>query len=520
MPRSRRIMTRGGSGFDPYSGEGWGEEFFENLSVTPFVTVGLPFQMNMGGRIVTRIAIWEDGFVSFGDPTQTQIDWVAANPPPANLAGFPGDYIAVDHRDLTENVRYAAGLIDFEPDPDPSVDPPYSIGDAVDIFRITWTSPGFNSVQLQLTQADFAIVDSGISSQGFEEAGPFGFRIGGYRYDPFEQPIPDHFFNRTFGGAFSGSRFADTIGGTRQGDLLDGLGGNDLLIGGLGDDTLIGGAGADRMEGGARNDIYSVDNLGDQVVELAGGGNDTARATIGHTLAAHVENLVLLGPGARTGAGNGLANFITGTTGGNNRLSGLAGDDRLLGQSGFDTLDGGADADTLYGAAGNDQLAGGDGNDRLFGEVALDTLNGGAGDDELNGGGGGDTLDGGAGDDRLNGGIGIDTMTGGAGLDRFAFRGGDLGAIREWADIITDFSQAEDDRILLGQIDAKASTAGINEAFTFIGTAAFTGAEGQLRYFVSGGDTFVTGDANGDGAGDFFLRLEGSVALVATDFGL
>ncbi|WP_253907125.1 calcium-binding protein [Herbaspirillum rubrisubalbicans] len=42
------------------------------------------------------------------------------------------------------------------------------------------------------------------------------------------------------------------------------------------------------------NDIYYVDNAGDQVVELAGEGSDTVNASISHVLGAQLENLTLL----------------------------------------------------------------------------------------------------------------------------------------------------------------------------------------------------------------------------------
>jgi hypothetical protein len=46
-------------------------------------------------------------------------------------------------------------------------------------------------------------------------------------------------------------------------------------------------------------------------------------------------------------------------------------------------------------------------------------------------------------------------------------------------DVITDFSRSDRDRISLSGIDANASVGG-DQAFTFIGTGAFTGSAGQL----------------------------------------
>ncbi len=124
-----------------------------------------------------------------------------------------------------------------------------------------------------------------------------------------------------------------------------------------------------------------------------------------------------------------------------------------------DTLTGNEGADSLRGAAGNDALVGGrdddllfgdDGDDTLFGNKQNDALDGGAGNDVLFGGQDSDTLGGGEGDDRLSGDLGTDVLTGGAGKDTFVIGAGDEVVDREFADIITDFSVADEETIELG----------------------------------------------------------------------
>lgn len=147
---------------------------------------------------------------------------------------------------------------------------------------------------------------------------------------------------------------------------------------------------------------------------------------------------------------------------------------------------------TLGGAAGNDRLTGGAGNDNLDGGAGSDVLNGGAGNDVIRGGTSGDVL------------------TGGLGFDTFVFA-----SVGESAngnpDRITDFIAGQD-MLDLGLIDASTRSAG-NQAFSFIGLAAFSHTAGELRYEVSGGNTWLLGDTNGDGQADMRIVLEGVTSL-------
>src|SRR5204862_418900 len=83
-----------------------------------------------------------------------------------------------------------------------------------------------------------------------------------------------------------------------------------VLIGNSGDNTLDGGAGADTAMGGAGNDTYTVDNIGDVVIENAGEGTDTMLAGVSYTLGANVENLTLTGSLGVNATGNALNNVL------------------------------------------------------------------------------------------------------------------------------------------------------------------------------------------------------------------
>jgi len=127
-------------------------------------------------------------------------------------------------------------------------------------------------------------------------------------------------------------------------DGLFGGAGNDSLDGGWGNDVLNGGTGADQMTGGTGDDIFVVDNAGDTIIEWMSGGTDTVLSSINYSMAANLENLMLLGASNLTVTGNSLDNVIVGNAGAN----------IINGNAGNDVINGGAGADTLYGAAGND----------------------------------------------------------------------------------------------------------------------------------------------------------------------
>jgi serralysin len=132
-------------------------------------------------------------------------------------------------------------------------------------------------------------------------------------------------------------------------------------------------------------------------------------------------------------------------------------------------------------------------------------------------GAGDDTLIGGAGADQLFGGLGADTMTGGGGADIFVYRAyaeSSAGAVDRILDL------AEGDKIDLSFFDANISGGGADDAFTFIGSAAFTGA-GQLRAFGSGTSWTIEADVDGNGVADLVIdvTLANPVdTIVATDF--
>jgi Ca2+-binding RTX toxin-like protein len=271
--------------------------------------------------------------------------------------------------------------------------------------------------------------------------------------------------------AFAAGTVIENAWGGDGADQVTGTAGDNHLSGGRGDDTLDGGAGADQLDGGAGNDV-----------EIGGAGADRIAGGGGIDTASYIPSTGGVNVNLTTGLG--VAFEAQGDT--------LTGIERLVGGSGSDWLRGDADTNVLTGNAGNDTLQG-------FGGI--------------------DTLNGGDGNDALYGGAGKDTLTGGAGADRFVFSAASDSPVggSSTSDAITDFSQAQGDRIDLATIDANSGAAG-DQAFGFIGAAAFTHHAGELRAETVSGVTSVYGDINGDGVADFQIRLSGAIALVAADF--
>ena len=322
----------------------------------------------------------------------------------------------------------------------------------------------------------------------------------------------DTLTGNTLANSIAGGLGNDSISGGTGNDILNGETGNDSLLGGDGLDTLLGGIGADAMDGGLGVDTLSYVGSTAVTVNLTtntvSGGHATGDTILGFENvlgSAYADNIM----------GNALANTITGG----------AGADTLNGSTGLDTLSyEGSNAGVTASLTTNTTSGGHGAGDvisnfeNLLGSSLADNFIGSAVANVLTGGSGNDSMDGAAGNDTLRGGIGADQTTGGLGLDTFIWDDGEFGAMTTTgADRIVDFSTAQGDKINLSLVDANTTTTADN-AFTFIGAAAFSNVAGQLRYEVQGTNTIVMGDQDGNGAADFWIRLDGVVVPVAGNF--
>ena len=356
-----------------------------------------------------------------------------------------------------------------------------------------------------------------------------------------------------------GNDLANTIVGGNSFNVLYGGGGDDTLVGGTRNDLLDGGVGADRMIGGAGDDLYTVDNVGDAVVELASGGIDEVRTALNtYALSANVENLTFTGTGSFVGTGNELANVLTATSG-PATLNGGAGDDRLIGSAAADMLDGGTGADVMRGGDGNDiyivdnagdqviEVAGagidtirttlnrvgianavenltftGVGSFEAFGNGLDNFIIGGMSNDTIWGDAGNDTLYGRGGNDTLIGGLGADLMNGGNGDDRFE--------VDNVGDVVVEAANMGTDTV----VSTISYTLGANvENLTLSGTSAINGSGNELNNSINGnsadnilygfdGDDWMSGAAGNDtlygGAGkDVLIGGDGNDLLYGGD---
>jgi len=365
--------------------------------------------------------------------------------------------------------------------------------------------------------------------------------------------VEEMIFRGTGNFVGTGNATANRILGGTGNDRLFGLAGNDVLIGKEGNDYLDGGAGADRMEGGVGDDVYLVDDVGDVVVELAGGGRDEVRTGLSeYALPQNVEDLTFIGVGRFTGRGNDLNNRIVAGNGGSS-LFGGAGNDVLIGGAGVDQLDGGVGADRMEGGGGDDvyfvddendvvvELANAGGQDQVrttlsrytlgieveyltfvgtgafvgTGNEANNRIVGGGGDDRLLGLAGNDVLIGGAGNDYLDGGTGGDRMEGGAGDDVYIVDSYEDSVFEEVGQGIDEVRTALANYTLSGNV----------ENLIYTGSAAFYGAgnalDNVIRGAASAGNSLVGGAGNDrlyGGSGNDYL--EGGSGADLMDGGL
>lgn len=311
----------------------------------------------------------------------------------------------------------------------------------------------------------------------------------------------------------TGNASGNGLTGNDGANLLDGLGGPDFMYGGLG------------------NDIYVVNEAGDQVVENWNAGIDTIRSIIAidltsTTVLEYVENVELKGGDDIDATGNASANVLTGNAGAN-RLDGREGKDTLIGGLGDDTYILDNAGDVVSETPANGAGGGIDTVEAAFGfsfakHANLDNLTlTGTGDFAGTGNALANVIIGNAGNNLLDGGAGADTLKAGGGNDKYV--------LDHAGDVVDEEGNTDEGDEVLTKLAIAGPVAGI-ENYTYTGTKAWTftgsadanrvtgntaadsidGAEGNDMLLGNGGNDTLTGGLGDDtldgGAGDDKLR--------------
>lgn len=281
---------------------------------------------------------------------------------------------------------------------------------------------------------------------------------------------------------------------TIQLNRTDDLGGGNVVNAGAGADAVI-----------------NLKEFGN-VIRL-GGGNDTY---LGRGFSSFASD-----PGDQVfaGAGNDLIAVETFQS----IYRGEEGDDRFVSVGWQNTFIGGLGSDTISYAARDDDFT--QGNTGVAVDLAQGFTQTGANRREFLfsienaiGSGNDDTLIGNSQANRLVGAGGFDTLRGNGGADLFVFAKLSHCAVAADAfDLIEDFRRAQGDKINLRGIDARTGVSG-DQAFDFIGGAAFGNVKGQLRFETFTDALLVQGDVNGDGRADFQFAVVSTADLRAADF--
>jgi Ca2+-binding RTX toxin-like protein len=315
----------------------------------------------------------------------------------------------------------------------------------------------------------------------------------------------------------------ENVIGTDLDDSITGDNNTNVINGGLGNDTIDGAGGIDTMIGGDGSDSYVADVFNDVVTETnvaVAGGDDLVNfnGTTGtFTLGANIERLTLNGTATINGAGNGLANTITGNSA-TNILNGAGGIDTMVGGDGSDAYiadvfnDVVTESNAVAATGGNDLVIfnGTVGTFTLGANIERLTL---AGTSTINGAGNGSAniITGNSATNVLNGAGGIDTLIGGDGSDAYI--------VDVFNDVVTETNAlaAGGNDLVIFNGTVGTFTLGANiERLTLNGTSAINGTGNGSANTLTGNS--ATNVLNGAGGIDTLIGGDGSDAYIADVF--
>ncbi len=296
-----------------------------------------------------------------------------------------------------------------------------------------------------------------------------------------------------------------------------GNGGDNLIVGNSVSNLIDGALGADTMQGGAGEDTYIVDDLGDVVEELSGGGTDLVRTTLTtYTLGDNLERLELTSGLDSTGIGNAVDNTLTGGAG-DDWLDGMGAADVMLGNGGDDVyiVDHVSDSVTEnVGEGAADEVRSSvtwtlGANFESLTLTGSNNING-FGNDEDN------SITGNSGNNSLSGGAGADTYVGGDGNDTYVVDSDDLAAAFGDLGVVIGFDSAGIDTI---QTSVTTSLFGLDdlENITLTGTGDIDATGSDVANILIGNSGANVLD--GKGAADQMTGNDGSDTYVVDNAG-
>ncbi|MGK9170556.1 hypothetical protein KXR53_29935 [Inquilinus limosus] len=255
--------------------------------------------------------------------------------------------------------------------------------------------------------------------------------------------------------------------------------GGDTVNGGDSVDLIGFNGGGNHLYGGGGNDDFSAVSLGAGNLIDGGGGADTFDPEGGHARDAAFITLAEHRAAVRFESSGIFYQYDLRNI---ENLSDTLGNDILVGDDGPNSLSTDSGDDLLSGRGGDDTFT-------SYDEVSPS---------------GNDTFVGGRGADRIHTANEVDTIR----IDRL------VESLPGHEDVVLDFSIR--DILDLSRIDADQTAPG-DQAFAFIGTAAFSGTAGELRYERQGTGLLVSADADGDAQADMAVVFERLAEIAASD---
>ena len=293
--------------------------------------------------------VWSKGIISFGQPTDEQLAFMAKADANTDFSNFPGAFVSAGFQDPNGPDIYV-GLLNPDKVGLQNAYTRVEFGDTVVLIyadHISITKAGVDS--------DKAVVDLGTGVQlTFADAESGSYRLT--RFLTVDGTDADNILTGTAAAqSIHGHGGNDTITAGSGASDLYGEAGNDTLTGGVGIDHLIGGDGSDTITAGS-GDVVDAGSGNDTIfasrsAKIAG-GSGTDKLVLDFSAESSAVTLALVeGPSGSLG---GIGTSYTSIERIN--ITGSGFNDELTGNSRSNTINGGSGADIINGGAGDDIL--------------------------------------------------------------------------------------------------------------------------------------------------------------------